>query len=127
MQLPIVIPRPAHLSALKNVLLWNVGDVATDFWVAARWPSMAIRRAWRRWLSTRDSAGMKAFADLERRLSERRTGDDAVEPRRACRAFCPLYPPKEPSPESCCGCNCANCVWTVYWQELEEYNATRSG
>jgi Oxidoreductase-like protein, N-terminal len=30
-------------------------------------------------------------------------------------------PPIEPAPEECCGKGCEECVWTVYWNNLREY------
>jgi hypothetical protein len=30
-------------------------------------------------------------------------------------------PPPEPAPEECCGKGCEECVWTVYWNQLREY------
>lgn len=31
--------------------------------------------------------------------------------------------PKEPDPEECCGRGCAECVWTIYWDDLKAYEA----
>mmetsp|Transcript_20083 Transcript_20083/g.34582 ORF Transcript_20083/g.34582 Transcript_20083/m.34582 type:complete len:137 (-) Transcript_20083:533-943(-) len=37
-----------------------------------------------------------------------------------------LTPPIPPDPYACCGNSCgANCVWTIYLQELSEYNAKK--
>ena len=30
-------------------------------------------------------------------------------------------PPVEPEPGACCGNDCHNCVWILYWEELEAY------
>ena len=30
-------------------------------------------------------------------------------------------PPAEPEPYECCGNGCDNCVWTVYFEKLAEY------
>lgn len=30
--------------------------------------------------------------------------------------------PEAPEPYECCGNSCENCVWTVYWEELEQWN-----
>ena len=30
-------------------------------------------------------------------------------------------PPREPSPEECCGNGCQTCVWTIYFEEDVEY------
>lgn len=35
-------------------------------------------------------------------------------------------PPAEPSPEDCCGKGCVECVWTLYWAELQRYNADQA-
>lgn len=32
-----------------------------------------------------------------------------------------LKKPEEPDPNSCCGGQCVNCVWTVYFEQLQEY------
>jgi hypothetical protein len=32
-------------------------------------------------------------------------------------------PPPEPDPNECCGRGCAECVWTVYVERLQQYNA----
>lgn len=32
-------------------------------------------------------------------------------------------PPVEPDPNECCGRGCTECVWTVYVEELQQYNA----
>ena len=36
-----------------------------------------------------------------------------------------LCPPKMPQPWECCGDSCPNCVWTLYFKELEKYNKTK--
>ena len=33
--------------------------------------------------------------------------------------------PREPSPEECCGSSCAQCVWTIYWNELSDYERSK--
>uniref|UniRef100_A0A7S3DL86 Oxidoreductase-like domain-containing protein n=1 Tax=Palpitomonas bilix TaxID=652834 RepID=A0A7S3DL86_9EUKA len=32
-------------------------------------------------------------------------------------------PPEEPFPDDCCGSGCTRCVWDVYYDELEQYEA----
>ncbi|KAK9794324.1 hypothetical protein WJX73_008933 [Symbiochloris irregularis] len=34
-----------------------------------------------------------------------------------------LVKPTEPGPEDCCQTGCKECVWEVYWRELQAYNA----
>ncbi len=31
--------------------------------------------------------------------------------------------PREPTENECCGNGCAQCVWTVYWEELQKWEA----
>ena len=35
-----------------------------------------------------------------------------------------LQPPREPEEGECCGNDCVNCVWTDYWEKLQEYERT---
>lgn len=75
------------------------------------------------------STGMSEFMELERRLLG--TADAAEPPvarsasaqeRRAAEAALEaLQPPREPIPEECCGNDCHNCVWILYWTELQDY------
>jgi hypothetical protein len=32
-----------------------------------------------------------------------------------------IIKPKEPEINQCCGCNCKNCIWIVYYKKLEEF------
>lgn len=34
-----------------------------------------------------------------------------------------LQPPTEPDPSECCGRGCAECVWTAYYEDVQQYNA----
>lgn len=34
-----------------------------------------------------------------------------------------LQRPKEPEPHECCGRGCEFCVWTIYWQDLKDFQA----
>ncbi|XP_031495697.1 uncharacterized protein LOC116261198 [Nymphaea colorata] len=36
-------------------------------------------------------------------------------------------PPEKPLPGDCCGGGCNPCVWDTYYEQLEEYNNSRSG
>ena len=38
----------------------------------------------------------------------------------------PTTPPREPAPEECCGKGCEECVWTVYWNDLREYEIAQA-
>jgi hypothetical protein len=35
-------------------------------------------------------------------------------------------PPEKPLPGDCCGSGCVRCVWDVYYEELEVYNAKKA-
>lgn len=37
-----------------------------------------------------------------------------------------LQEPKEPHPDECCGKGCAECVWTVYWEEMTNYRRQKA-
>lgn len=37
----------------------------------------------------------------------------------------PLARPTEPAMEECCGNDCRNCVWTVYWEKLQAWEASQ--
>ena len=33
-----------------------------------------------------------------------------------------ISPPKMPNPWECCGDDCPHCVWTTYFEDIENYN-----
>lgn len=33
-----------------------------------------------------------------------------------------MRPPASHATQDCCGRGCAECVWSVYWEEVTEYN-----
>lgn len=37
-----------------------------------------------------------------------------------------LTRPTEPLPDECCGRGCAECVWTLYWDDLRSYNEAKA-
>ncbi|KMS65415.1 hypothetical protein BVRB_036220 [Beta vulgaris subsp. vulgaris] len=82
--------------------------------------SRSLRRFWRRprWSTMATLAGVddrkkKQLHDELDQVKPRQLREEDVGP-------CGREP-MPPDPESCCGNNCPNCVWTVYWDELQEY------
>lgn len=74
-----------------------------------------------------------AFLELEERLAKERAtvkaggaGEGAGASAEAGDDASPLVPPREPDASECCGNDCHNCVWTVYWEELSAYEAKRA-
>lgn len=73
------------------------------------------------------SAGMDAFARLEAKLrADKAAAGTPVSPVDAAQEE-PLPTlrddpkPQPPDPYECCGNSCDNCVWTVYWEALEDW------
>jgi len=71
------------------------------------------------------NTAMQAFAELEMKLQRKR---NAAQPGRASVVSgpVPLSRPEEPNPMECCGNDCANCVWIVYWEKLQTWQAAQA-
>ncbi len=70
------------------------------------------------------SSSMQAFAELEMKLKRKK---NASQPGVASvvGGEVPLQRPEEPNPMECCGNDCANCVWIVYWEKLQAWQASQ--
>eukprot|EP01138_Halocafeteria_seosinensis_P004493 gb/GECG01004596.1/.p1 GENE.gb/GECG01004596.1/~~gb/GECG01004596.1/.p1 ORF type:complete len:241 (+),score=41.13 gb/GECG01004596.1/:1-723(+) len=71
-------------------------------------------------------AGMEAFAELERKLSRGKENGNGEAISDNARGITLENPPREPSPEECCGMGCNNCVWIVYWDQKERYEQLKA-
>ena len=70
------------------------------------------------------SSGIQAFAELEMKL-KRKKGASQSGGTGLTAAQIPLQAPVEPDPLECCGNDCANCVWIVYWEKLQAWQASQ--
>ena len=69
-------------------------------------------------------SSMAAFAELEMKL-RRKKGASQPGVVSVVGGEAPLTKPSEPDPMECCGNDCANCVWIVYWEKLQTWQASQ--
>lgn len=77
-------------------------------------------------VAARDTGTASSLPAVEQKILEKRSqGTDrkmgGTKPKKR------LVKPQEPLPEACCGSGCERCVWDVYYEALEKYEAAVAG